>query len=133
MTVVHRFIDEPSVLVLAGEGHFDLKSAIDTLARVIRTPEYHQSVGTVIDFRGVELDFQAEDIRSMVDSATSLGGLVNRRIALLTASDGPRYALARDAAAIAALRGADARVFTEMSEAMEWLGEVGAAQGRQVG
>jgi hypothetical protein len=121
------------VLVVSGERDIEPDNASGILAGLIRTRQYRQSVGTIIDFRRLVSGFQYRDMCTLIDIAAEAGGLVNRRIAMVTVPDGLRYGLAREAAAIAALRGADARVFSELDEAMRWLQEVEARENGRAG
>ena len=107
-----------------GEGNVGESDAILEELRRRTTPA--DRAGVLFDLRALRYLPNAAEARYLGERYGQVGAAYAMRMAYL-ASPGAQYGVARTVEILAGLRGVEARVFTDETEALGWLREGGAA------
>ena len=125
MDVKFQINKERNIIKSVVTGTFERKELELFLSKLRDITTQHKGYKLLVDLRDTDLDMQQMDMYRIMDIVTTLADIkeqLDGQIAHVIPNVANRVGHAEDIGSVASIRGLNYKVFTDMKQALKWLG-----------
>jgi hypothetical protein len=121
MTFTYRFIHEPDMLELVGEGYGTQTERLETMRAMLSDPAFRPGIPLLCDFSAVSSPPTMRELRRIVDFIEQHSARIGRQKLAIVAAKPSMFGVARQFQALSEIGLLYVQVFSSRDSALAWL------------